>query len=667
MASISSQAWPGLAPEQQKLLLAALESNRQRRPDATATPTSTMQANYSINGNKANNAAASDANGVNPAFISSSSADGQSASLKAPPPYEFAADDPTLDLDFSKSVDGFVEAFPSYANGDAEGEQGEKRKMSDDFDEDGDDLELGERDAKEAKKPGRKLLTSEPTTKRKAQNRAAQRAFRERKEKHLKDLETKVSDLEKASESANHENSVLRAQVERLQDEVKDYRRRMSVQNNSPTSARPSLDGNGSFGNTNLNLDFNFDFPKFGNIPGSVMPSTQAIQGASVQHPQQRSTSLNSYENGFTNGLTSQQSSVSSKNQAQPTMSRTNTHNSNSSSMFGSGFFDVMGDKRTQSPQNMPASIHGLVNATQDRASPSNTLSSASRSPASNNDQGRSSSCCTSPDPNDWKSLFNSNKANGFSANGRTDDSSYKSANTPSMTNAKTPNSDSFSLDWLANQNGGQFDPVLFGDYREPQNNIVGDDIFSGGFFEDGMPFSDLNAPFNFNLSANNTKPTPAPASGVFAQMQSQQSAQKKKINLMDQVEQQQEGNYAGAPTDNDLAVPQYEDYSAPNLMTCQKIWNQLQTCPRFQTGDFDVDGLCAELSAKAKCTRTGVAVPKEAVEAALWKLASNPFNEAEKNDVQQQTPMSATSSNGRPDAKAEATRRFEMFMAKSG
>ncbi|KAI5455776.1 hypothetical protein BGZ63DRAFT_468509 [Mariannaea sp. PMI_226] len=41
------------------------------------------------------------------------------------------------------------------------------------------------------KKPGRKALTSEPLSKRKAQNRAAQCAFRERKHTYLKDLEGK--------------------------------------------------------------------------------------------------------------------------------------------------------------------------------------------------------------------------------------------------------------------------------------------------------------------------------------------------------------------------------------------------------------------------------------------------------------------------------------------
>ncbi|KAI9512317.1 hypothetical protein F5148DRAFT_1302936 [Russula earlei] len=55
--------------------------------------------------------------------------------------------------------------------------------------------------------------------KRKEQNRAAQRAFRERKEKHVKDLEDKVAELEAKSMSAETENQHLKELLKRLQDE----------------------------------------------------------------------------------------------------------------------------------------------------------------------------------------------------------------------------------------------------------------------------------------------------------------------------------------------------------------------------------------------------------------------------------------------------------------
>lgn len=73
-------------------------------------------------------------------------------------------------------------------------------------------------------KPGRKPSESEPLTKRKAQNRASQRAFRERKQSYLSDLEAKVA----AYEAAEIDRSVeiqkvaqkLRAENEALRKEV---------------------------------------------------------------------------------------------------------------------------------------------------------------------------------------------------------------------------------------------------------------------------------------------------------------------------------------------------------------------------------------------------------------------------------------------------------------
>ena len=402
--------------------------------------------------------------------------------------------------------------------------------------------------------------------KRKAQNRAAQRAFRERKEKHLKDLETKVYDLEKASESANHENSVLRAQVERLQDELKDYRRKVSLSNKSPTSNRPSLDGSRSFGASGLDFDFNFDFPKFGGVPGSVMPSTQAITG-SFSQPQQSTTSRGSFDDPVTNGLSSHHNSMSSKSNDRSQSASNGNQSNGGGSLFGTGFFDIMRSSNTgASPQPMNNSTNG--------ASPTHTCSTSSHSPTSHNGNGASSSCCTSPDPVDWTNIYKFNKkpCAQYHKNGSIDGPNFTNMNTPGLTNAKTPNSDSLSFDFIANQNGGQFDPVLFGDYRDAHNAIVGDDAFTGGFFEDGVSFPDLGNDAFFNLTADTTTPARAPTTGALNQIQ-QQKPTHYKPTLLDQVAQQQEGNYAGVLKDKDLPVPQTEDYSSPNLMTCHKIW----------------------------------------------------------------------------------------------
>src|SRR5687768_4223328 len=56
-------------------------------------------------------------------------------------------------------------------------------------------------------------------------------------------------------------------------------------------------------------------------------------------------------------------------------------------------------------------------------------------------------------------------------------------------------NFDNTNFDWLAQQNGGQFDPQLFGDYREPQNNVLANPSFDD-FFNDTAE-NDFFTPFN--------------------------------------------------------------------------------------------------------------------------------------------------------------------------
>ncbi|KAF8554566.1 hypothetical protein OG21DRAFT_1440145 [Imleria badia] len=83
-----------------------------------------------------------------------------------------------------------------------------------------------EDDANSSKKPqpARRKSSGNPRDesrllKRKEQNRAAQRAFRERKEKHVKDLEDQVAALEAKNEATEAENTNLRDLLSRLQQE----------------------------------------------------------------------------------------------------------------------------------------------------------------------------------------------------------------------------------------------------------------------------------------------------------------------------------------------------------------------------------------------------------------------------------------------------------------
>ncbi|OCK77038.1 hypothetical protein K432DRAFT_130083 [Lepidopterella palustris CBS 459.81] len=73
-------------------------------------------------------------------------------------------------------------------------------------------------------------------SRRKAQNRAAQRAFRERKERHVKELEAKLSALESSTHSLQSDNERLKLALQRARTENEILR---ATAQQSPTSSRP--------------------------------------------------------------------------------------------------------------------------------------------------------------------------------------------------------------------------------------------------------------------------------------------------------------------------------------------------------------------------------------------------------------------------------------------
>lgn len=92
-------------------------------------------------------------------------------------------------------------------------------------------------------------------------------------------METKIEDLEKASEAANHENSILKAQVERMSVELKEYRKRLSwVSSNGGVRAQTTNNSTRSSNTGVGSSDFQFQFPKFGDSPSTAIFSTSNIQ-----------------------------------------------------------------------------------------------------------------------------------------------------------------------------------------------------------------------------------------------------------------------------------------------------------------------------------------------------------------------------------------------------
>ncbi|KAH0614850.1 uncharacterized protein H6S33_000486 [Morchella sextelata] len=583
-----------LDPDQQDLLLRALQSNSDSR---LFTSPSVNQVTQSLKHNSQNGTPDSMGsqygNGTPPptAALNGSFADDtplMGGDLDYP---DWDADGP---WDFETGLDGVDNSMNGTSYSDTPGsmsQDNDKRKSPPSNDDgspssDPHDAEPKRResDGTTAKRPGRKPLTSEPTSKRKAQNRAAQRAFRERKEKHLKDLEQKVTDLEKASESANHENSLLRAQVDRLQVELKDYRRRLHQAQKTPTLSAPGL-----FGKSASTGGFQFEFPMFGGGigspfgrqgsgdgvkvgPGTLLERMSAGTGASASPKiEDKNKSTNAINDDiFANyGLSNDSSGGSASVQNTPRLnggSRDFTSSPSASSVSQHGPGSSCGT--SPEPMNLNGSNDQQNNSTED-----GTISIAPN--------GDRYICKSGPLDGETEITFCEKLG---MACGNPHNPIPKAVQLNNNSSAPTPT----SLDWLTQQNGGNFDPVLFNDYRDPINEINAGINMS--FFEDAFPmttsFEGIESPFAL------------------------------KKDLVAEADRAENG---GDNDDDEDEVVPAED--PKKMLSCNKIWDHISAHPKFANGELDMDTLCSELRNKAKCSETGVVVAESDVRDVLTKV----------------------------------------------
>lgn len=178
-------------------------------------------------------------------------------------------------------------------------------------------------------------------------------------------------------------------------------------------------------------------------------------------------------------------------------------------------------------------------------------------------------------------------------------------------------------MNFLANTSNFQFNPQLFGGYREPQENVLGNG-FDDSFFNDAFDI-DFTTPY-------------------FAA-----SPQPPKKDLVSQID--------AAKNEDQTELVQTED---GQFLTCNKIWydtptqlvrlnaatnelgrEKLQNCPKVQNGDFDLDGLCSDLQKKAKCSGSGAVVDERTFKDVMQKYLGKDGNccpEQAKENAQAQT-----------------------------
>lgn len=393
---------------------------------------------------------------------------------------------------------------------------------------------------------------------------------------------------------------MLRAQVDRMQVELREYRKRLSLMTHgngaSAMSTFPSSYSSRSYGLNNN--DILFDFPKFD------LPNSHLFGGGQVGKNDQNK-SQNAWNGPQVPGVLRRDalSSQTVNHQTPPSQDSQSNAKSDNGSSHRTGSDRV---PRAKQPTSQDQSTTDSPSSSSD-SHQSQLLSSNGTSPESSpnfTDKDHNGKPCPLIDGEksfcDQLGLACGNIKNPIPA---VRNNSESASNTPAQPPAQEESHQKsfepdLGLDFLSQQNGGQFDPVLFGDWREPQDAILSQDF--GSFFNDAFPLPDLGSPsHNFTELANQ----PAP-----------------KKDLVSEIDQKADG---------EEVVPG-EDKS--QMLTCTKIWyahaaplysvvntnrtrDRLQSMDKFRNGEIDVDNLCSELRTKARCSEGGVVVNQKDVD----------------------------------------------------
>lgn len=288
-------------------------------------------------------------------------------------------------------------------------------------------------------------------------------------------------------------------------------------------------------GSASTNSSFQFEFPRFGGLPGAHLVDNGPLAKSGI-----KSTSVSS-----TNAPTRQDSTVRSlspRSQTNGSISQSPTQTGNTTALNGgqkpsniNGLFNQF-DYSTMTSTAKPTRSNTDSSTPQSRVFQFNSGSSThsdSPSASSNSQAGQNSSCDTSPEPSHNSPNNPDTIADGYVCHGNSEGEitfceklnmacgnprnpipramSQSDVHPSPAAPAKTPapTADINGIDFFANQNGGQFDPTLFGDYRDSQNAIVGDGEFTGGFFNDAFPMADFGSPFHFGDTPAVQKPNP--------------------------------------------------------------------------------------------------------------------------------------------------------------
>jgi AP-1-like factor len=203
----------------------------------------------------------------------------------------------------------------------------------------------------------------------------------------LKDLEDKVVELEKKTEETTSENTQLRAQLEAVTAELNEFKSKIQTTGNGRSVPGGRL--NTGFGHAAINnlgdVNFQFEFPRFGVLPGPPVSSTNS-------KPARQNPSSITSPGGSNAAGPGQQNNNRARTASGVSPGSINSLSTSElatfSAVFASGQNSTSGLNGSAPRGSLDSSHFGLGAA-----------ATSSPSASSNSNIGPSSSCGTSPEP----------------------------------------------------------------------------------------------------------------------------------------------------------------------------------------------------------------------------------------------------------------------------
>lgn len=558
-------------------------------------------------------------------------------------------------------------------------------------------------------KPGRKLLDDEAKNKRTAQNRAAQRAFRERKERKMKELEDKVHSLEQVNQQSAVETEFLRSQLMTLMGELKRYRP-VSTNDSQVLAYLSKNDGSrlqglkDEDGNVNKKMDFTFAFPWKDKSDRSESRSRDQVPspGSSSSNSASQTLSKRKMSETTPDTLTNSIGANNNNSNYSHINNSVNNNNTPSSTTTTSGWMDNVfysddAQRLPSFPNNAGTATPGTTLSVTDPLGQDSVLFSNHFNFEDEFDEQVSKFCskmneacgtkeCPIPkqapkaSPMVLSNTWDANISPGDDVSGAgsgvgishenesSNDDNVKNNDSKSTDNRYKLPQDSFDLGSEGNVSkynapaNASSAPSAPSALSAPSAPSLSTSISSSSISNE-RPLNILNNDsINNFIIGNDNESVERRTSNNEQRQQHQQEQQHKQKNgifpfldtslafpneseqnlifrdnqdsslLAELLEETAENNdfetnlineepiefpFKQNANDVDNVVPARDG----KLLKCSEVWDRITSHPKYAS--IDIDGLCVELMAKAKCSERGVVVQAEHVQKALDKQAA--------------------------------------------